>query len=225
MNLILLGPPGAGKGTQANEIATRHKLIQLSTGAMLREAVAAKSPTGLKAEAVMKAGGLVSDDIVIGIVEERIAKPDCKPGFILDGFPRTLPQAAALEKSLKAKKLKLDAVIEMKVDDKILVERVAGRFSCTKCQAGYHDHFKPTKVANTCDTCGSHEFTRRADDNADTVKARLLAYYKETSPLVGFYYAKGILSQIDGMAKIDVVTAQIEAILTKVGRSSTVPGE
>jgi adenylate kinase len=216
MNLILLGPPGAGKGTQANEIASRHKLVQLSTGAMLREAVAAKSPIGLKADAVMKAGGLVSDDIVIGIVEERIAKPDCKPGFILDGFPRTLMQASALDKLLKAKKQKLDAVIEMKVDDKILVERVAGRFSCAKCGAGYHDSFKPTKVSNACDNCGSHDFSRRADDNAETVKARLLAYYKETSPLVGYYFAKGSLSQIDGMAAIDKVTAQIEAILADV---------
>jgi adenylate kinase len=218
MNLILLGPPGAGKGTQANEIATRHKLVQLSTGDMLREAVEAKSPTGVKADAVMKAGGLVSDDIVIGIVEERIARPDCIPGFILDGFPRTLPQAAALEKLLKAKKLRLDAVIEMKVDDTILVERVAGRFACAKCKVGYHDKFKPTKVANTCDTCGSHEFKRRPDDNAETVRARLLAYYKETSPLVGFYYAKGSLSQIDGMAAIDMVTLQIESILAAVGK-------
>jgi adenylate kinase len=218
MNLILLGPPGAGKGTQANEIATRHKLVQLSTGAMLREAVAAKSPIGLKADAVMKAGGLVSDDIVIGIVEERIGKPDCKPGFILDGFPRTLMQASALDKLLKSKKQKLDAVIEMKVDDKILVERVAGRFSCSKCGAGYHDRFKPTKVADTCDSCGSHEFSRRADDNAETVKARLLAYYKETSPLVGYYFAKGSLSQIDGMAAIEIVTAQIEAILADIGK-------
>jgi adenylate kinase len=216
MNLILLGPPGAGKGTQANEIATRHKLVQLSTGAMLREAVAAKSPIGLKADKVMKAGGLVSDDIVIGIVEERIEKPDCKLGFILDGFPRTLMQAAALDKLLKAKKQKLDSVIEMKVDDTILVERVAGRFSCAKCGAGYHDRFKPTKAAKTCDNCGSHEFSRRADDNADTVKARLLAYYKETSPLVGYYFAKGNLSQIDGMAAIDKVTAEIEAILARV---------
>jgi adenylate kinase len=216
MNLILLGPPGAGKGTQATEIATRHKLIQLSTGDMLRAAVEAKTPTGVKADAVMKSGGLVSDDIVIGIVEERIAHPDCKPGFILDGFPRTLPQAAALEKLLTAKKLRLDAVIEMKVDDRILVERVAGRFSCAHCKTGYHDKFKPTKVANTCDNCGSHDFKRRPDDNAETVKARLLAYYKETSPLVGFYYAKGSLSQIDGMAAIDKVTAEIEAILAKV---------
>jgi adenylate kinase len=216
MNLILLGPPGAGKGTQANEIATRHKLVQLSTGAMLREAVAAKSPTGVKAEAVMKAGGLVSDEIVIGIVEERIAKPDCQPGFILDGFPRTLTQASALDKLLQAKKQSLAAVIEMKVDDKILVERVAGRFSCAKCGTGYHDTFKPTKIAKTCDSCGGHEFSRRADDNAETVKARLLAYYKETSPLVGYYFAKGKLSQIDGMAPINKVTADIEAILAKV---------
>jgi adenylate kinase len=218
MNLILLGPPGAGKGTQANEIASRHKLVQLSTGDMLREAVEARTPIGLKADAVMKAGGLVSDDIVISIVEERIARPDCKLGFILDGFPRTLMQASALDTLLKAKKQKLDAVIEMKVDDKILVERVAGRFSCAKCKVGYHDKFKPTKISGTCDNCGAHDFKRRPDDNAETVKARLLAYYKETSPLVGYYFAKGSLSQIDGMAAIDSVTAQIEAILAKVDR-------
>jgi adenylate kinase len=219
MNLILLGPPGAGKGTQANEIATRHELVQLSTGEMLREAVEAKSPTGLKAAAVMKSGGLVSDELVIGIVEERIGRPDCKPGFILDGFPRTLPQAAALENLLKVKNMHLDAVVEMKVNDAILVERVAGRFSCAKCKAGYHDKFKPTKIANTCDNCGSHQFKRRPDDNAETVKDRLMVYYKETSPLVGYYYAKGKLSQIDGMAAINEVTEQIEAILAKVGKA------
>jgi adenylate kinase len=222
MNLILLGPPGAGKGTQAIEIATRHKLVQLSTGDMLRAAVAAGSPTGLKAKAVMASGGLVADDIVIGIIEERIAEPDCKPGFILDGFPRTLAQAAALEKMLKAKKRKLDVVIEMKVDDKVLVDRVSGRFTCAKCKTGYHDSFKTTKVSGTCDVCGGHEFTRRADDNAETVKTRLLAYYKETSPLVGFYFAKGLLHSIDGMAAIDKVTGSIEAIVQKVGAANRI---
>jgi adenylate kinase len=224
MNLILLGPPGAGKGTQANELAARHKLIQLSTGAMLREAVEAKSPMGVKLDAVMKLGGLVSDDIVIKIVEERIALPDCKAGFILDGFPRTLPQAAALDKLLKSKKLRLDAVIELKVDDSLLVERISGRFECAKCKTGYHDTFKPTAVAQCCDKCGSKEFKRRPDDNAETVKARLLAYYKETSPLVGYYFAKGGLYQVDGMAAMEKVTADIEGILSQVGKRTTTAG-
>jgi adenylate kinase len=224
MNLILLGPPGAGKGTQANELAARHRLIQLSTGAMLREAVEAKSPMGVKLAAVMKSGGLVSDDIVIKIVEERIALPDCKTGFILDGFPRTLPQAAALEKLLKVKKQRLDAVIELKVDDALLVERIVGRFECGKCKTGYHDKFKPTAVPHVCDKCGASEFKRRPDDNEETVKARLLAYYKETSPLVGYYFAKGSLHQIDGMAAMDKVTASLEDILAQVAVRPTIAG-
>lgn len=210
MNLILLGPPGAGKGTQAEALAARHGLIQLSTGAMLRAAVKAGTEIGHKADAVMKGGGLVSDDIVVRIIKERIAEPDCENGFILDGFPRTLPQAAALERMLKTAKRRLDAVIELKVDDKVLVERISGRFSCSKCGAGYHDAFKPTKVLGVCDSCGSKEFMRRADDNAETVQARLMAYYKETSPLIGYYFAKGRLETVDGMGSIEKVGADIE---------------
>ena len=216
MNLILLGPPGAGKGTQAEMLSAKHGIVQLSTGAMLRAAVQAGSPVGLKAKAIMDKGGLVSDDIVVGIIKDRIAEPDCRSGFILDGFPRTLPQAAALEKMLKAAKRKLDIVIELKVNDEALVERIAGRFSCAKCGAGYHDKFKQTNVEGVCDSCGSKEFTRRADDNADTVKNRLLAYYKETSPLIGYYFAKELLHSVDGMAPIGDVAASVEKLLARV---------
>lgn len=216
MNLILLGPPGAGKGTQAETLSAKHGLVQLSTGAMLRAAVKAGTEVGLKAKSIMEQGGLVSDDIVVRIIKDRIAEPDCEAGFILDGFPRTLPQAAALEKMLKASKKKLDIVVELKVDDKVLVERISGRFSCSKCGAGYHDSFKPTKVAGVCDACGSKDFTRRADDNAETVQNRLLAYYKETSPLIGYYYAKSLLLSVDGMGAIDEVGASIEKALAKL---------
>jgi len=216
MNLILLGPPGAGKGTQASAIAATHGLVQLSTGDMLRAAVKAGSDIGKKAKAIMDKGGLVSDEIVIGIVDERIGQPDCANGFILDGFPRTLGQAAALDKLLAARGKRLDLVIEMKVDDDALVARIAGRYACAKCGAGYHDTFKTPKVAGVCDVCGSTEFTRRADDNPETVKTRLMAYYKETSPLVGYYFAKGNLKSIDGMAPIDEVTRQIERLLKDV---------
>jgi adenylate kinase len=182
---------------------------------MLRAAVKAGSAVGRQAEAVMKAGGLVSDDIVIRIIEERIAQPDCTPGFILDGFPRTLPQAAALDTLMTRLGKNLDAVIEMKVDDSALVARISGRFTCAKCGMGYHDTFKPTVKAGVCDSCGSTEFTRRADDNAETVKARLMAYYRETSPLIGYYFCKGNLASIDGMASIGDVAKELDAILNK----------
>jgi adenylate kinase len=217
MIVILLGPPGAGKGTQAKEIATRKGLVQLATGDMLRAAVAAGTEVGVKAKAIMESGGLVPDEVVIGIVAERIGQPDCRNGVILDGFPRTLPQAAALDDVLKRKKSKLDAVIELKVDDKVLVERVAGRFSCAKCGAGYHDTFKPTKVAGVCDVCQSTSFVRRKDDSADTVRERLLVYYRDTSPLIGYYFAKGNLRTVDGMAPIEEVTAAIADILDATG--------
>lgn len=191
MNLILLGPPGAGKGTQAKEIATKRGLVQLSTGDMLRAAVKAGTPVGRQAKDIMAKGGLVSDDIVIKIIEDRIAEPDCAAGFILDGFPRTLAQAAALDRMLKSKKLKLDHVIELKVDDAALLMRVENR-------------------AQEAAAAGQPV---RADDNADAMRTRLMAYYRETSPLVGYYFAKGNLKSIDGMAPIGEVTKSIDNIL------------
>jgi adenylate kinase len=213
MILILLGPPGAGKGTQAKELEARKGLVQLSTGDMLRSAVAAGTEIGIKAKPIMENGGLVPDEIVIGVLAERIARPDCRNGVILDGFPRTLPQAAALDAMLKRKRSRIDAVIELRVDDKALTERIAGRFSCAKCGAGYHDKFKPTLVAEVCDVCQSTDFIRRKDDSADTVRERLFVYYRDTSPLIGYYYAKGNLRTVDGMAPIEQVSAAIAGIV------------
>jgi adenylate kinase len=180
---------------------------------MLRAAVAAGTEIGAKAKSIMDSGGLVPDEIVTGIVAERIEQPDCKNGVVLDGFPRTLPQAAALDAVLKKKRTRLDAVLEIKVDDAVLVERIAGRFSCAKCGAGYHDKFKPTRVPGVCDACQSTDFIRRKDDSADTVRERLLVYYRDTSPLIGYYFAKGNLKTVDGMAPIEEVAAAIAAAL------------
>lgn len=216
MRLILLGPPGAGKGTQAQRIVEKHGIPQLSTGDMLRAAVSAGTEVGKRAKAVMDAGKLVSDDIVIAIVAERIDAPDCAKGFILDGFPRTLVQADATEAMLAGKKLDLSAVIEIRVDDEILADRIAGRYTCASCGAGYHDENLKPNVEGVCDKCGSTHFKRRPDDNRDTVRTRLQAYYKETSPLIGYYHAKGKLHSVDGMGEIDAVTGEIEAILAKL---------
>ncbi len=213
MNLILLGPPGAGKGTQAKELSVRHKLVQLSTGDMLRAAAKAGTKVGIEAKAVMDKGELVSDEIVVKIIAERIEQPDCAEGFILDGFPRTLNQAAALEKMLKDKKRKLNAVIELKVDYNRLVERIVGRYACAKCGEGYHDRFKRPKARKVCDICGSTEFSRRDDDTAEAVTTRMLAYYRDTSPLIGYYFAKGTLRSVDGMETIDKVAKDIEGVL------------
>jgi adenylate kinase len=213
MNLILLGPPGAGKGTQAQRLQQTRGLVQLSTGDMLRAAVAAGSEIGKRADAVMKRGELVSDEIVVGIIEERISQPDCVKGFILDGFPRTTAQAEALDAMLARKGMKLDAVIEMAVDDAQMVDRITGRFTCAKCGAGYHDTNKPPKQAGVCDVCGGTEFTRRADDKAETVKARLEAYHRQTAPLLPYYRSRGVLQKVDGMAPIDQVAAQIDKVL------------
>lgn len=213
MNIILLGPPGAGKGTQARLIEERRGLLQLSTGDMLRAAVAAGSEIGKRAKAIMDAGKLVPDDVVIGIIADRIDAPDCRNGVIFDGFPRTLVQAAALDKLLAQKGIKIDGVIEMRVDDDVLVDRISGRYTCAKCGEGYHDTHKRAAKAGVCDKCGSTEFKRRADDNAETVRTRLLAYYKETAPLTGYYYCKEILRTVDGMAEIPVVAAEISTVL------------
>jgi adenylate kinase len=216
MRLILLGPPGAGKGTQAKLLVEHYGIPQLSTGDMLREAVAAETQVGLKAKAVMAAGKLVSDEIVNAIVSERLDRDDCRPGFILDGYPRTLEQADALSDMLIEKGMGLDRVIELEVDDDLLVERVAGRYTCAKCGEGYHDTFKQPKVPGTCDRCGSHEFKRRPDDNAQTMRTRLQAYYKETAPLVGYYYAHNLLRRVDGMGEIGAIQNAIHAALEGV---------
>ena len=215
MNLILLGPPGAGKGTQAKEIESRHGIVQLSTGDMLRAAVKAGSEIGQMAKAVMEKGELASDEIVIKIISERIEQPDCQKGFILDGFPRTLLQAAALDEMLARKTKKLNAVIELKVDYNRLVERIVGRYTCAKCGEGYHDRFKRPKVRGVCDVCSNTEFSRRADDNAETVTTRLMAYYRDTAPLTGYYFCKGTLRAVDGMAPIDQVARDIEKHLAE----------
>ncbi len=213
MNLILLGPPGAGKGTQAEAITEKRGLVQLSTGEMLRRAVKAGTPIGREASAIMEAGGLVPDKIVIQIIAERIAEPDCAKGFILDGFPRTLKQAAALDVLLASLGKQIDAVIEIKVDDKVLIDRISGRYMCANCGASYHDTNCKPKVEGVCDRCGSKAFVRRADDNAETVKNRLMAYYRETAPLIGYYFAKGKLRTVDGMAAISEVSRQVDGIL------------
>ncbi|MEE8259346.1 MAG: adenylate kinase [Sphingomonadales bacterium] len=213
MILILLGPPGAGKGTQAQAIMAANGLVQLSTGDMLREAVAAKSELGQVAKAAMDAGELVSDDIVISVIAERIENKDCERGFILDGFPRTVAQAEALDLMLEVKGSQLDHVIEIRVDEEELVKRIAGRFSCAKCKENYHDTFKRPGKDGVCDVCGGTEFTRRSDDRAETVRARLKAYRNQTAPLLPYYKAKGTLRSVDGMNSIEAVTKEILEVL------------
>jgi adenylate kinase len=213
MILILLGAPGAGKGTQAQRLQDKHGIVQLSTGDMLRAAVAEGTEIGLKAKSVMERGELVSDDIMTGIISDRLDQSDCKNGAILDGFPRTEAQAEALDSMLTDKNLSLDAVIEMKTNDEVLVERVTGRYTCAKCGAGYHDSFLKPAKEGVCDKCGGTEFSRRSDDTEETVTSRLQAYHNQTAPLLPYYRDKGILKQVDGMAEIDEVTQQIEALL------------
>lgn len=216
MNLILLGPPGAGKGTQAKKLTDERGLVQLSTGDMLRAEVASGSALGLEAKKIMDAGQLVSDAIMIGMIDKRIDQPDCAKGFVLDGFPRTEPQAEALDAMLAKKGKKIDAVIELAVDEAALIERISGRFTCAKCGTGYHDKFARPKKDGICDKCGSTEFVRRADDNAETVKARLVAYRKQTAPILPYYKAKGLLHSVDGMADMSDVARQIDQVLAGV---------
>jgi adenylate kinase len=218
INLILLGPPGAGKGTQAKRLERQYGLVQLSTGDMLRAAAASGSELGRQAKKVMEAGQLMPDDIIIAMIAERIGRPETKKGVILDGFPRTTAQARALDKMLAERGLKLDLVIELKVDDAVLIERISGRFSCAKCGAGYHDIYQRPKVEGRCDRCGASEFIRRPDDNPETVKARLAAYHAQTAPILPYYAAQGILRSVDGMADIGAVAAEIKGLIEGVRR-------
>ena len=213
MNLILLGPPGAGKGTQAKRLEERYGLVQISTGDMLRAEVKSGSDLGQKAKGIMERGELVPDALVIAMLGARVSQPDATRGFILDGFPRTVPQAEALDVLLAQKAMPLSHVIELQVNDAALVDRIAGRYTCARCGEGYHDSFKQPATAGVCDKCGGTEFTRRADDNATTVGARLEAYHRQTAPLLPYYAAQGTLRVVDGMADMAEVASQIEAIL------------
>lgn len=214
--LILLGPPGAGKGTQARMLEDKFGLIQLSTGDLLRAAVGAGTPAGLAAKAVMEAGGLVSDEIVLAILRDRMAAADVKAGVILDGFPRTAGQAAALDDLLAHAGQKVTAAISLEVDDEAMIARVAGRYTCAKCGEGYHDQFKQPASAGCCDKCGGTEFKRRADDNAETARARLEAYHAQTAPLIAHYRQLGVLETIDAMGDIDEIASGLGAIVTRV---------
>jgi adenylate kinase len=213
MNLILLGPPGAGKGTQAQRLEQRRGLVQLATGDMLRNAVASGSDLGRRVKAIIEAGRLVPDAIMIEMIAARIAEPDAARGFILDGFPRTVPQAEALDAMLAERGRGLDYVILMEVDERALIERIAGRFTCRGCGASYHERLHRPRVAGVCDVCGGSEFVHRADDRPEAVQTRLEAYRNQTAPLLPYYRARGILRTVNGMAEIDEVTRQIEAVL------------
>jgi adenylate kinase len=213
VEIILLGPPGAGKGTQASLLETAYGMVQLSTGDMLRAAVKAGTPVGLKAKAVMDAGELVSDEIVSGIIGDKLDELGSDVGIIFDGYPRTAAQAIALDEILSARGRSLDHVIELEVDEDALVDRITGRYTCGVCNAGYHDRYKQPKVDGVCDECGGSEFKRRPDDNEETVRTRMQEYRNKTAPILPVYDARGIVSRVDGMADINDVTAAIKAVL------------
>jgi adenylate kinase len=213
MNVILLGPPGSGKGTQAKRVEQAYGITQLSTGDMLRAATASGSELGLRVRSIMDSGQLVPDGIIIDMIADRIGQPDFRNGFILDGFPRTLPQAQALDDMLARRGLRLDHVIEFKVDEPALIDRLAGRFSCQQCGASYHERDNRPKADGICDVCSGCEFACRADDRPETVKARLEVYHRQTAPILPYYRDRGILRPVDGMADIDAVTREIEGIL------------
>lgn len=215
LNIILLGPPGAGKGTQASRLEDEHGMMQLSTGDMLRAAVKAGTPTGLAAKAVMDAGELVSDDIVSGLIGERLDELGPDTSVIFDGYPRTAAQAASLDHILEARGRKLDHVIELQVEENALVDRITGRFTCATCGEGYHDRYKLPKVEGTCDQCGGHDFKRRPDDNEETVRTRMMEYRAKTAPILPIYDERGIVTRVDGMAPIDKVNDAIEAVLAR----------
>jgi adenylate kinase len=213
VNLILLGPPGAGKGTQAQRLMARYDIPQLSTGEMLRTSVAEGSDLGKQAKSIMEAGDLVPDDLMIRLISQRIGREDCANGFILDGFPRTTAQAEALDAMLAERNLQLDKVIAIAVDEAALIERIAGRFSCADCGAGYHDSFKQPVAKGVCDQCDGTDFERRKDDNRETVEARLHTYHHQTAPIIPYYEANGCLARVDGMAEINAVGDAILALL------------
>ncbi len=215
MNLVLLGPPGTGKGTQAQRLWKRYGVVKLSTGDMLRAAAASGSELGRKARKIMEAGALVPDAVMVEMITRRLEAPDRSNGFVLDGFPRTTPQADALDGMLAEKGVKLDRVIEIKVDKAALIGRIVGRFSCARCGAGYHEKFRRPRVDGVCDSCGSTEFTRREDDNPKTVRARLEAYHRQTAPLLPYYREKGLLETVDGTGSIAEVAGRIEALLER----------
>lgn len=214
-NIILLGPPGAGKGTQAKRLVDERQMVQLSTGDMLREARTSGTEMGKKVAAVMDAGHLVTDEIVVGMIEEKLTTAHPAGGFIFDGFPRTLKQADALGDLMARTGQTLDAVIEVRVDDEALKQRIVGRYTCGTCGAVYHDTNHPTKVPGVCEACGGTTMKRRADDTEEALRTRMLAYYRDTSPLIGYYYAKGQLSTVDGLAEMDVVAAAVAKVLDK----------
>lgn len=213
MRLVLFGPPGCGKGTQAVFIKNKFNLPHLSTGDILRAAVQKKTKIGKQAKEIMESGRLVSDEIVVGIVKERLEHSDCRNGFIFDGFPRTLDQAISLDSEKKKKKELIDRVIEIQVDKEEILKRIIGRFSCYSCSANYHETLNPVKIIGICDFCGESKFTKRDDDNEKTVRLRFETYYKDTEPLIPFYEKKGIMSKVNGMKKISDVSKNIEEIL------------